>query len=86
MVDGSTKLPRAEEMHRVQIGYIHATSVWARTLRPIFLDVHSKKTHICTIHLLKCEECLCSIRELFWQITRLHKPSQRTWYKLAKQF
>jgi len=78
MVDGSTELSRAEEMHRVQIGYIHTTSVRARTLRPVLLDMHSKKTYICTIHLLKCEECLCSIWELFWQITRLHKPSKRT--------
>lgn len=73
VVYSRSELARSEEMHRVQVGYVHPSGVRRGTLRSILLHVHAEEAHVCAVNLFECEQRFGSVRKLVWQLTWVDK-------------
>lgn len=76
MVDSSPEVPWFEEVHAVQVRNVHSSLIGRRAVRAVLLNVHAKKTHICSVNVLKRKQGFHPVREGLRHLSTVNKPGE----------
>lgn len=89
VVDSCPEVSGFEKVHTVQIRDVHSSLIWRWAVRAIFLNVHPKKTHICSIYVLKRKQGFQSVWKGLSHLSSVNKPGgeKKVWVrKTGKSF
>lgn len=74
MVHGRPEVSRLEEVHAVQVGYVHPPLVGLRAVRAVLLDVHAEKADLGPVDVLEGEQGFHPVREGLGHLAVVHEP------------
>lgn len=75
VVDSRPEVSRFEEVHTVQIGDVNSSLIGRWAVRAILLDMHPKKTHICSVNVFKGKQSFHPVWEGLRHLSAVHKPA-----------